>query len=98
MKIYLSELNKKIDILVVSSQDAETEIKSYTDRKNITVLMKLDAEGKSIERPSISVYFNAQIQTKTKKQEEVFQSQSDQHAEEGGKNEQKKRDEKLPAP
>jgi len=32
--------------------------------------MKLDAEGKSIERPSISVYFNEQIQKKTKKQEE----------------------------
>jgi len=26
--------------------------------------MKLDAEGKSIERPSISVYFNEQIQKK----------------------------------
>ena len=36
--------------------------------------------------------------SETKKQEEVFQSQSDQNAEEEGKNEQKKRDEKLPAP
>lgn len=70
MKIYLSKLNKKIDILVDSLKDAETEIKSQTDRKNITDLMKLDAEGKSIERPSISVYFNEQIQKKTKKQEE----------------------------
>jgi len=45
MKIYLSKLNKKIDILVESLKDAEGVIKSQTDRKNISDLIKLDAEG-----------------------------------------------------
>lgn len=58
MKIYLSKLNKKIDILVDSLKDAEIEIKNQSDRKNINDLLKGDAEGKNIERPSISVYFN----------------------------------------
>ena len=67
MKIYLSKLNKKIDILVDSLKDAETEIKNQTDRKNINDLLNQDGEGKNIERPSISAYFNEQIQKKTQK-------------------------------
>ena len=70
MKIYLSKLNKKIDILVESLKDAEGVIKSQTDRKNISDLIKLDAEGQKIERQSISAYFNNQIQTKTQEQEQ----------------------------
>ena len=58
MKIYLSKLNKKIDILVDSLKDAEVEIKNQTERKDINELLKQDAEGNSIERPSVSVYFN----------------------------------------
>lgn len=45
MKIYLSKLNKKIDILVESLKDAENEIKTQTDRKNISDLIKQDADG-----------------------------------------------------
>ena len=70
MKIYLSKLNKKIDILVESLKDAENEIKKTTDRKNIGELIKQDANGQQIERQSISAYFNEQIQQKTKQQEE----------------------------
>jgi hypothetical protein len=40
MKIYLSKLNKKIDILVESLKDAENVIKTQTDRKNISDLIK----------------------------------------------------------
>jgi hypothetical protein len=60
MKIYLSKLNKKIDILVDSLKDAENVIKTQTDRKNISDLIKQDAnaDGKIIERKSISDYFN----------------------------------------
>lgn len=65
MKIYLSKLNKKIDILVESLKDAENVIKTQTDRKNISELIKQDAEGKSIERQSISAYFNECIAKKT---------------------------------
>jgi hypothetical protein len=70
MKIYLSKLNKKIDILVESLKDAENEIKTQTDRKNISDLIKQDADGQSIKRKSISAYFNDQIVNKTKRQEE----------------------------
>ena len=61
MKIYLSKLNKKIDILVEALKDAEGLIKHQTDRKQINELVKQDAQGNPIQTVSISKQFNESI-------------------------------------
>ena len=70
MKIYLSKLNKKIDILVEALKDAGGLIKHQTDRKQINELVKQDAQGNPIQTPSISKHFNEMIQRKEVEQTE----------------------------
>ena len=70
MKLYLSKLNMKIDILVEALKEAENLIKDQTDRKKINDLVKQDAQGNPIQTPSISKHFNEMIQRKEVEQTE----------------------------
>ena len=73
MKIYLSKLNKKIDIFVDSLKAAEAEIANQTKEEMIAEIVNQNAEDQDykIDRTTFQGYFNDQIKKQTQQREEV---------------------------